>query len=111
MILKSFYEGFFLPIPRPATITSDPMLYYTQPNQIQIKCWTLGLVKNPIRAKKMKNIINKGTWIENTLHGMASVSFVVWLVGFFGYQLGNWFFGLLAFPVITAIILLYRQKR
>jgi hypothetical protein len=52
-----------------------------------------------------------GPAIKNILHGMASVSFIIWLVGFFGYGLGGWFYGFLGFSLITGLLLIRRTKK
>jgi hypothetical protein len=52
-----------------------------------------------------------GPRIANILHTLASVSFVIWLIGFFGYQLGGWFFAFLAFAIVSTLLLIRRKKR
>ena len=49
--------------------------------------------------------------IKNGLHALASLSFTIWLVGFFGYHLGGWFFSFLAFALVTALLLLRQNKK
>jgi hypothetical protein len=45
------------------------------------------------------------------IHTVASISFTIWLVGFFGYQLGGWFFTFLAFALIAGLLMLRRKKK
>jgi hypothetical protein len=48
---------------------------------------------------------------KNILHALASISFTIWLIGFFGYQLGGWFFGFLMFAIITGLLLIRGRKK
>jgi hypothetical protein len=52
-----------------------------------------------------------GPLIKNILHTIALVSFTIWLVGFFGYHLGGWFFCFLAFSLVTGLLLIQRKKK
>jgi hypothetical protein len=45
------------------------------------------------------------------LHTLASLSFTIWLVGFFGYQLVGWYFSFLAFAVITTLLMVRMKKK
>ena len=45
------------------------------------------------------------------IHTIASISFTIWLVGFFGYQLGGWFFTFLAFALIAGLLMIRRKKK
>lgn len=57
-----------------------------------------------IRRKRVHNRLRK------LLHTLASFSFVIWLVGFFGFHIGGWMFAFLAFSLVTALWLLLAKN-